>query len=212
MAMLQLCPPTNTTSAGAYTGRATTWPATHVHPTAIVERREAPRGIVDPRPAPRFHPGPVAVAVRRPARGHGTGHPHHPVIRGFTPVAVVIQVLVADHAAGDVARRARVVPAAVASGAPVLPLVRADRVAHVVARRGAARYHGCLLRVHREGGGRGGDLGFAASHGDRRRVAAGIDVHAIHARAQQGYRAVWCIDLEALVLAQVAHAHVERPL
>src|SRR5207245_6824108 len=137
----------------------------HGPPTAILERREAPRRIVDPRPAPRFHPGPVAVAVRRPARGHGTGHPHHPVIRGFTPVAVVIQVLVADHAAGDVARRARVVPAAVASGAPVLPLVRADRVAHVVARRAAARYHGCLLRVHREGGGRGGDLGFPASHG-----------------------------------------------
>ena len=110
-------------------------PVAHVHPATVVKRREAPRRVVDPRPAPRLHPGPVAVAVRRPARGHGAWHPHRTVVRRRTPLAVVVQVLV---------------PAAVTAGAPVLPVVRADRVADVVGRGIAADDHGRLLRVHRE--------------------------------------------------------------
>src|SRR5262249_40576272 len=43
-------------------------PADH-GPAAVVEGREAPRGVIDPGPAPRLDPGPVAVAVRRPTRG-----------------------------------------------------------------------------------------------------------------------------------------------
>ena len=125
-------------------------PVAHVHPATVVKRREAPRRVVDPRPAPRLHPGPVAVAVRRPARGHGAWHPHRTVVRRRTPLAVVVQVLVTDHVARHVARRARVVPAAVAAGAPVFPVVRADRVADVVGRGIAADDHGRLLRVHRE--------------------------------------------------------------
>src|SRR5207244_912578 len=105
---------------------------------------------VDRRRAPRLHPGPVAVAVRRPARGHGAWHPHRTVVRRRTPLAVVVQVLVADHVARHVARRARAVPAAVAAGAPVFPVVRADRVPHVVGRGIPTHDHRGLLRVHRE--------------------------------------------------------------
>src|ERR1700688_34737 len=46
-------------------------PATAVvDPASVVERREAPAGIVDPGPAPGPHIGPMTVAIRRPAGGH----------------------------------------------------------------------------------------------------------------------------------------------
>src|SRR2546430_9388196 len=74
-------------------------PVAPVHPAAVVEWREAPRCIVEPGPAPGLDPGPVSVAIRRPSRDHWVRHPHGPVVGGVTPVAVVVQVLVADRLA-----------------------------------------------------------------------------------------------------------------
>src|SRR5205823_2270285 len=88
--------------------------------------------------APRLHPYPTAVAVRRPSHDRGTGRPYVTVVRRVAPLAVVVEIFVADRLARHVLRRARVVPAAVARGAPVLPVVRPRRVADVVAGRVAA--------------------------------------------------------------------------
>ena len=154
----------------------------------------------------------MAVAVRGPPHGHGARHPHRAVLGAIAPFTVIVQVLVADDVARDVARRARVVPAAVTAGAPVFPGIWTDRVVHVV-RGGVAAYHyRALIRVHWEGGAGGGHFGVAAPHGDGGRVPAGIDVHAIRAGAEQGDGAAGRVDLEALVIPQVAYPHVERAL
>src|SRR5207302_974049 len=118
--------------------------AVPVHPAAVVERREAPWGVVDPGPAPRLHPYPTAVAIRRPSHDRGTGRPYVTVVRRVAPLAVVVEIFVADRLARHVLRRARVIPAAVARGAPVLPVVRPRRVADVVAGRVAARDDGLV--------------------------------------------------------------------
>ena len=186
--------------------------AVPVHPAAIVEGREAPRRIVDPGPAPRLDPGPVAVAVRRPPRHHGMRHPHGPIVGGVTPVAVLVQVLVADRLARHVARRARVVPATVAGGAPLLPVVGRQGVANVVTGGIGAGDDGGLVALHRERRAGGGDFGFTAPHRHRGRVPGRVHVDAIAAGAEQGHGAVGRVDLEAVLVVEIAQPHAERAL
>src|SRR2546429_84428 len=116
--------------------------AVPVRPAAVMERREAPRGVVHPGPAPRLHPDPAAVAVRRPSHDRGPGRPDGTVVGRVAPLTVLVQVLVADGLGRHIARRARVVRAAVARGAPVLPVVPPRPIAGVGAGRVAARHDG----------------------------------------------------------------------
>src|SRR6185437_1383910 len=51
-----------------------------VSPAPIMEGREAPRRVIHPGPAPRLDPGPMTVAVGRPADGHGARRPHRTVV------------------------------------------------------------------------------------------------------------------------------------
>src|ERR1051325_2340163 len=214
----ELRPPTNTTSAGAATRRPTPRPRRPTpppppHPPAppaarapagpAGEGREAPRPAVDPRPAPRLHPYPAAIAVRRPSHDRGMGCPDGAVVRCVTPFAIVVEIFGADRLARHVLRRAGVVPAAVAGGAPVLPLVRPRRVADVVAGRVATRDDRRVPRVHREGRARGGDVRLAVPHGDGGRIARRIDVHAVGPGLQQRDRAGRRVDLEAVVVPEI---------
>src|SRR6185369_17608044 len=74
-----------------------------IDPSSVVERREAPGRIVDPGPAPRPHPRPVADAVRRPADRHLARHPERAVLGRLLPRAVAVEVLGAGHLRRDVA-------------------------------------------------------------------------------------------------------------
>ncbi len=95
----------------------------HIGPAAIVERREAPRCIVDPGPAPRGDPGPVAGAIRRPADRHGTRYPYRAVAVFFAPRAVLVQRFIAGHLAADVARGDRSVLTRIACFGPAVERV-----------------------------------------------------------------------------------------
>ena len=92
-------------------------------PAAVVRHREAPRRIVDPGPAPRLHVRPVAVAVRRPVAADMRRHPDVAVVRHRAPGALVVQVFVADQVGRHVARRTRLLDAAVARGRPAVEFV-----------------------------------------------------------------------------------------
>src|SRR5208283_1377121 len=48
-------------------------------PAAVVERSESPGSAIHPRPSPGSNPHPAAIAVRRPARRHGSRDPDRPV-------------------------------------------------------------------------------------------------------------------------------------
>ena len=66
------------------------------NPSSIVARRETPRRVVHPGPAPRFHPHPVPVAIRSPTR-IDSRYPNRAVGGQHTPRTVVIEVFGANH-------------------------------------------------------------------------------------------------------------------
>ena len=71
--------------------------SSHKHPAAIMERSESPRRVVDPGPTPRFDPGPMSIAVRRPSRFDPGGKPHAAVSTNLSPGAILIEVFVSNH-------------------------------------------------------------------------------------------------------------------
>src|SRR5260370_38898978 len=75
-------------------------PAREIVPAAIVERSKSPRLIVNPSPAPRSNPVPIAVAVRSPVHRNMARIPNVAVFWLIAPIAIVVEIVVAD----DVAR------------------------------------------------------------------------------------------------------------
>ena len=69
-------------------------------PTSVMERRETPRRVIDPGPAPRTDPRPMSEAVGRPADRHRRRNPHGSVVGCVLPLAVLIEVF----GAGDIVR------------------------------------------------------------------------------------------------------------
>src|SRR6266567_3123370 len=106
--------------------------AREIVPAAVVVRGKAPRRIVNPSPAPRADPVPIAVAVRSPASGDLGGIPNMPVPRLIAPGAVIIEVVVADHIARNVTRGNRVVFLQVALRSPTIEAVGTRRTINVV--------------------------------------------------------------------------------
>src|SRR6266568_896857 len=101
-------------------------PAPHAandNPASVMERCEAPRLIVNPSPSPGRDPNPVAVAIRSPSNHGSVREPDVAVLGHGPPATVIIEILVADHVARDVARRDRAIFAAVAVAAPVIEIV-----------------------------------------------------------------------------------------
>src|SRR5579863_4273761 len=78
-------------------------PVINIGPAAIVKRREPPRFIVHPGPAPGINPGPVPVVIWRPTRGD-PWRPNHSIILRVAPIAVGIEVFIPNHVGRDVLR------------------------------------------------------------------------------------------------------------
>ena len=93
-------------------------------PAAIVERSKAPGRIVNPGPAPRADPVPIAGAVGSPVGLDFTGIPNVAVLRFIAPVAVIIQIAVARRIARNVLPGNRVVFLQVTLGCPAVEAVR----------------------------------------------------------------------------------------
>ncbi len=90
--------------AGLHTARPPRPAMVDLYPAPVVEGREAPRGVIDPGPAPGCHIGPVPVAIRRPVRCN-LRIPDLAIARILAPLAVAVQILIAGHLRRDVARR-----------------------------------------------------------------------------------------------------------
>jgi hypothetical protein len=73
-------------------------------PASVVKRRESPRLVVDPGPTPGRHRFPMPVAIWCPPGGSAPGKPDRAIIGVCLPRAVFVEVLVADHVAGDISR------------------------------------------------------------------------------------------------------------
>src|SRR5271169_363414 len=78
-----------------------------IGPATVMGWRKAPRLIVDPAPAPRRHPPPMAVAVGRPIRGQRVRDPDLAVFAIGPPAARGIERCKAGHRRGHVIGRGK---------------------------------------------------------------------------------------------------------
>ncbi len=136
-----------------------------VKPGAVVRRRPAPGLVVDPRPAERLYPHPVAFVIRPPAGPPHVRAPDRPVMGIVPPVAVDIQV-VGDE--GDVARQklamiAVQIPvlASVQAPVPVVERIVRRQVSHASSAQRLRRLQArsAPLKPRHSARGKGGDSG-----------------------------------------------------
>ena len=79
-------------------------PPADEQPASVMEGRKSPRRLVYPGPSPGFDPGPAAMAVRSPVGGYRPRVPDGSILGDAPPVSVGIEVGIARHAGGNVAR------------------------------------------------------------------------------------------------------------
>src|SRR5215472_6777633 len=108
--------------------RAPTPGPANERPASIVVGSKTPRRVIDPSPAPGSNPVPVAVAVGRPGGRHIGGKPHVPILRLVPPSAVVIEIVVAGHIAGNILSGSRAVLFQVAFLSPLVEPIRTGPV------------------------------------------------------------------------------------
>ncbi|SPC21839.1 conserved membrane hypothetical protein [Cupriavidus oxalaticus] len=183
----------------------------HIGPAPVMRGSEAPWRIVDPGPAPRRDPRPVADAVGCPARADDAREPDRAVGGLFLPVAVVVQRRVAGHFARQVARRRRRVFARVTCRGPAVEAVFGNGAAAGVGQVGAGKAH-AVAALQFDRAAVAVDHGAAMPHRHRGGAAVRGHVEPVVARLARHEGQVGRIDLDGLVLRQRAHAHLQRAL
>ena len=183
-----------------------------VGPATVVRHSVAPGRVVDPGPAPGVDPGPVAVAVRHPARRHPARYPYVAVARLGPPDAIAVEVLVADHFGRDIARGGRAFQHPVAACGPAVQVVQVRRLHQlVVAQAGASEAVG-LARVDQIGCALAIGLALALAHDDVGAVGCRVGADPVLARLAQGEGQVGCVDFDHLVWRHAAHPHDQAAL
>ncbi len=186
--------------------------AAEVGPAPVVRRREAPRRVVDPGPAPRRHPGPVARAVRRPARRHFARKPHGAIAGVLLPVAVVIQRGIAGHVGRYIARGRRRILSGIAGRGPLVEAVGRRIVARACVGQVGARKPHALPATQFDRAGIAIQHGAAMTHRHQRGCAVGRHVDPVVARLARHECQVRRIHLDLLVGRQRPHAQLQRAL
>ena len=183
----------------------------HLHPTPVMERREAPGRVIDPGPAPRRHPSPVAVAIRHPAHRHRR-EPDAAILGRRLPGAGVHQRVTAGHLRHQ--RRRRILAgrhrpfARQFGGGERREALRAKTaLEHIRAgdRRG-------LLRPHLQRHAVAIDLGGTVQHGDAGGLPGIAGLHHIAAGRPDGHLATRRGDGGGLARQHVAQAQVQPAL
>ena len=184
----------------------------NLRPASVVKRRKAPRRVIDPGPAPRGDPAPVAGAVGRPVQRQGARQPDGAIDGVLLPVAVAVELLVANGFARHIAGRERLVFARIAVGGP-----QVKGVLHGGARCGGAQVgagKAALLRAayrQRHAVAAVNDAAARLRHHPRG-VAGRADIEPVIARLGHHERQVGRVDFQALAVQQAAHPQLQRAL
>ena len=107
-------------------------------PAAVVEGSEAPGGIINPGPAPRLNPCPVAVPIGLPSDRYPGWKPYRAVDRDLSPSTIFVEVFVSDHVRGDVAGGNGAITPLLAPHAPLVEGIESRRIESLVGQRPAA--------------------------------------------------------------------------
>ena len=182
----------------------------NARPTAVVRRREAPRGVVHPGPAPRLLPDPLAIAIRRPVRADPVRKPDVAVVRHRAPVAIAIEVRVADDIVAEEAQRCRAAVAQVARAAVAVEVVQARQAEHFVVAQVV------VVEAHRVASAQREAVAIAIGdtralrHHDRGAVVARVHIDAVIAHAVDHEGQLRRGNLEFLSRIEATHAQVDR--
>ena len=186
-----------------------------VNPSPVVERRESPGFVVDPGPAPRIDPGPVSVPVWCPADRHRSRIPHVAVVGRVVPLAVLIELVAADHVGRHVAvfLLGVTLVVSVARFAEAVESVRWRQAVHVDAGQGRVVE---AIRGSRDD--LPTDAVFAVhgarplEHGDHAAGAGGVVVDAINAGRRGDEGDGRGVHFEVGTLIELSHGQVQRAL
>ena len=179
-------------------------------PAAVVRGCKGPELVVDPGPAPRLLPDPLAILVRRPTGVH-VGREPDVAVAGITrPAAVVVEIGETDQVVAEVAQSHRAVDALVAHAHVAVEVVLRREGVHLVVADVLAVENNHVAPAHRKAAARAVDHGDAFARLDRGGVAVAIDVDAEVAGPVDDQRQVGRVDLHALAGEHAPDAHVDR--
>ena len=147
--------------------------------------------------------------VRSPSGVDTVGKPDVAVGGIVAPVAIVVEVLVADDIGRKVVRGAGIIVAVIAGFGPSIKVVRTVKLFHIrvkligTAECGAltAAEFIALASAHR--------FSIAFANADDGVVSIGADFDAIVSGLEDGEGLIGCVDLEVVVFMQAAHGDVD---
>ena len=150
--------------------------------------------------------------VRRPAGRDAVRDPYVAVTLGGAPAAVLIQVLVPDHIARNVACGNRIVSAAIAIVGPAVELVVPRRLEVLVVAQTGPEETITLPGIDEVRRAFAIDLGLAVARYDGRRIAGRIDVDPVSAWPANRIREIRRVELNHIFRAEAPHPNVQRAL
>ncbi len=160
-----------------------------------MERSKSPGRVIDPCPSPGLDPCPMTEAVRRPARRNMRRSPCRTIACVSEPRSVLVEVFGADHFAGNMKIRRKLIFPAVSAGTPAIPFVRLCSRRDVVRDRINAGYDRGLPRGHVIGVHAGRYFDAARAHADGCRHVR-LDIDAAAPCRVQGYGGVRRVDFK----------------
>lgn len=178
------------------------------HPASVMEWRVAPGLVIDPCISPRIDPVPVAFTIRRPTRFH-VGIPDVPVIAFVAPVAIVVEIVIADDVMRKILRRSRIIVAMVSAVRPAIELIRLADLLYIGIQRIGSAERACLSGVQCVGLTVAGSLSFANANVDNRVSPIFTCFQPITSRLRDGKSKVGRIDLEVIVAVQSPHSKID---
>jgi len=171
------------------------------HPASVVKRCVTPGCIIDPGIAPRRNPCPMAGVVRSPASFNPVGKPNVAVGAIVAPVAVVIEILIANDIVREILGRTGIVVAMIAFVRPIVKGIGIVEIGHFGIELIGAAERSALPAVQAKILAVAGGFAFAFANADDRVITVGAGLDAIMSRLTNRECLVRSIDLEVIIPA-----------
>ena len=145
----------------------------------------------------------MAIAVWRPVCDGRARDPHVAISPSRTPRAVLVQVFVANHVAGNVTCGLGALFAAIAVTAPIIEIIVAGNRVDIGNKLVCAGKNSALVRVDRKCLASAGHFAFPRADRHNGGVPFLADIQAIIARTKQIERQIRRVNLKSLVVIQM---------
>ena len=135
--------------------------------------------------------------------------PDVPVAGLRTPVAVFVQVLVADHIGRDISGRPRVFIALIAAVAPIIEVVRSTEILDLGIQRIGSIESGALARMQCVGFPVAGRFAFTLANANHGVTSILTRFHTVSSRLENRECLIGSVDLKRIIRVQMSNAYVD---